>query len=97
MLHQQNECILDYSRSNSVMSNTELQTFIDEVGGLSFDEKLRVLAAVLDSIRSSRKPEMSDARVNELYGRFTGCIKSAAVMDCRKEKLDYLDERYGLD
>ena len=40
---------------------------------------------------------MSDARVNELYGKFTGCIKSAAVMDCRKEKLDYLDERYGLD
>ena len=37
------------------MSNTQLQTFIDEVGELSFDEKLRVLAAVLDSIRSSHK------------------------------------------
>ena len=97
MLHQQNECILAYSRSNRAMSNTQLQTFLDEVGELSFDEKLRVLAAVLESIRGSRKAEMSDARVNELYGKFTGCIKSASVKDCRKEKLEYLDERYGLD
>lgn len=79
------------------MSNTELQSFIDEVCELSFDEKLRVLAAVLDSIRGSRKAEMSDAKVNELYGHFTGCIKSDSLMDCRKEKLEYLDERYGLD
>ena len=43
------------------------------------------------------KPKMSDAKVIELYYHYTGRIKSASLMECRKEKLEYLDERYGLD
>lgn len=43
------------------------------------------------------KPKMSDAKVIELYDYYTGRIKSATLMECRKEKLEYLDERYGLD
>lgn len=43
------------------------------------------------------KPKMSDAKVIELYDYYTGRIKPATLMECRKEKLEYLDERYGLD
>lgn len=43
------------------------------------------------------KPKMTDAKVIELYDYYTGRIKPATLMECRKEKLEYLDERYGLD
>lgn len=95
MLSTQNECILALDRKTAFMSNTQVQHFISEVENLCEDDKLQVISIILESLRVSSRKSMDDEVVSALFEKFTGCIKADAQVDSRKEKCEYLDERFG--
>lgn len=91
----QNECILTLSRETAIMSKTQIQHFISEVENLCEDDKLQIISIILDSLRVSSRKSMDDEAAVKLFEKFTGCIKADTQVDCRREKCEYLDERYG--
>lgn len=93
---QQEEIVLSRQWNIQVMSNAQLKHFVSEVDALCDDDKLQVVAIILDSLRSSPKKALDDNAVMQLFEKFNGCIKSSAKLDCREEKNAYLDERYGV-
>ncbi len=92
---QQEEIVLSRQWNIQVMSNAQLKHFVSEVDALCDDDKLQVVAIILDSLRSSPKKALDDNAVMQLFEKFNGCIKSSAKLDCREEMNAYLDERYG--
>ena len=77
--------------------NTFANAVQAEMQQLNYEQQLGILTIVVSAMNQRKKQgiSMSHEEKIALFNELSGCIKGNNEIDCRKEYIEYLDERYG--
>lgn len=65
----------------------------EELPSLDYEQKFEILMLISESLKNVSKKKRDAAKDRALFEQFSGSIDR--LIDGQKEKLEYLDERYG--